>query len=258
MGYRGAQGMEMGIDVPSLRGGLWVLSCGLGGLVRGMGGLGGSVAKRPGWTQGTTVVGKEMALGQAWLAGDGISIPTSPLHPQHPHPRTHCTPYTHLAPLKLEQPPALSPPQHPPSALGTPVHPPACSPPSLGAMCVPLWAGSPPNPPSVTLMSPWCPQGQVGWRKAVVVTCGRVTPIRGITGRAPLSPQVRSRDGDGDMERRLSPWLLGWGPGCASLRLGRGCQGDKGGLWDARSTWEWHRGWWRDTGDMGHRGAGLG
>lgn len=30
--------------------------------------------------------------------------------------------------------------------------------------------------------------------------------------------------------------------------------GDKGGLWDAKSTWEWQRGWWRDIGNTGTEG----
>ncbi|XP_030804858.1 bone marrow proteoglycan [Camarhynchus parvulus] len=38
-------------------------------------------------------------------------------------------------------------------------------------------------------MSPWCPQGQAGWCKVVVVTCGFVPHIRGTTGRAPQTAE---------------------------------------------------------------------
>lgn len=148
---------------------------GWGGLGRGMGGLGGcsrwSVGKRPGWTQGPTIVGKEMALGQAWLAGDGISTPTSPLHPQHPYPSTCYTPYTRLAPLKLEQPPALHPQHfHPLRTHSLPWAPPCTPQPTAllpgGHVCPTVGRNNPPSPPqchsNVLMVSPgtgWVAQG---------------------------------------------------------------------------------------------------
>lgn len=190
-----------------------MLSCGAGGSWSGeweaCGGLKGGL-----WPNGQAGLGGPRPLGRKWPLGkhgwrEMVSAPQHPLC----SPRTHCNPCiphtTTLHPSNWSSPhPCIPGPFTPPAStpcLGQPHAPPNLQPPLPGGhVCPTAGKDFPPTPPpsalSVTSMSPWCPQGQAGWRKAVVGTCGSVTPIRGTTGRGPPSPQVRSRVGDRGME----------------------------------------------------------
>lgn len=162
------------------------------GLVRGMGGLGG--AQRGLWPNGQAGPGGPQPLGRKQPLGkhgrrEMVSARQHPLcTPSTPTPG-HTAPHTPtLHPSNWSRPHPCSPSPAPPSTHPLPWALP-CTPqpavPPPRAMCVPLQAGT---RPSITPVPPWCPQGQAGWRKAVVVTCGPVSPIRGTTGRAPQPP----------------------------------------------------------------------
>ncbi|XP_033371171.1 vegetative cell wall protein gp1-like isoform X3 [Parus major] len=161
-----------------------------------MGGLGGAQGGL--WANGQAGPRGPQPLRRKWLLGkrgqrEMVSAP------QHPP----CTPSTPTPGYAAPHTPALHPSNwsspHPCTpapftvptltlCLGYPCAPPNLQPPLLGATCVPLQAGTPPTPqchPNVPMVSP----EPAGWRKAVVVTCGPVTPIRGTMGRAPQSLQ---------------------------------------------------------------------